>query len=290
VTVTPHDTPKPRRSHQSARPLSLAFNLCCLPGDSFPVLSGAGPIYLAPDTKPVCPNMATATPLGPPGAQTAQKQHAGLLELDAQPASVFPRARHGRSLPRCGELTFRTPARHRAPNREPGRILVPGDGAAGDQEAQNRPACPATAATLRPQAHMPSCNRQVTSTWIHMAKPGPASAPRGHAPLYTDTLSLARTISADFVRDDDQVPWLTDVYRSSSSAYRGCPADASGGLAVQAYGSHKLRERSARPSAYKKGIRKTPDVAPLPNLATWDASRQSCQGLHQRQWPGHGYS
>jgi hypothetical protein len=29
------------------------------------------------------PNMATATPLGPPGAQTAQKQHAGLLELDA---------------------------------------------------------------------------------------------------------------------------------------------------------------------------------------------------------------
>ena len=78
---------------------------------------------------------------------------------------------------------------------------------------------------LRPQAHMPSCNRQVTSTWIHMAKPGPASAPRGHAPLYTDTLSLARTISADFVRDDDQVPWLTDVYRSSSSAYRGCPAE-----------------------------------------------------------------
>jgi len=33
------------------------------------------------------------------------------------------------------------------PNREPGRILIPGDGAAGDQEAQNRPACPAMAAT-----------------------------------------------------------------------------------------------------------------------------------------------
>ena len=35
--------------------------------------------------KPVCPNMATATPLGPPGPQTAEKQHAGLLKLDVQP-------------------------------------------------------------------------------------------------------------------------------------------------------------------------------------------------------------
>jgi nitrogen-specific signal transduction histidine kinase len=30
--------------------------------------------------------MATATHLGLPGAQTSQKQHAGLLELDAQPS------------------------------------------------------------------------------------------------------------------------------------------------------------------------------------------------------------
>jgi len=29
--------------------------------------------------------------------------------------------RRGRPLPRCGELTFRTPARHRAPNQEPGK-------------------------------------------------------------------------------------------------------------------------------------------------------------------------
>jgi hypothetical protein len=82
------------------------------------------------------------------------------------------------------------------PNREPGRILIPGDGAAGDQGAQNRPACPAMAArdacglsrlndllALWSQAHMPSCNRQVTSTSVHMAKPGPASAHRAHAPL-----------------------------------------------------------------------------------------------------------
>jgi hypothetical protein len=38
--------------------------------------------------KPVCPNMATATPLGPAGVQTAQKQYAGLLELDAQPSAA----------------------------------------------------------------------------------------------------------------------------------------------------------------------------------------------------------
>ena len=38
--------------------------------------------------KQVWPNMATATPLGLPGAQTAQEQHAGLLELDAQPSAA----------------------------------------------------------------------------------------------------------------------------------------------------------------------------------------------------------
>jgi hypothetical protein len=36
---------------------------------------------------------------------------------------------------------------------------------------------------LWPQAHLPSCNRQVTSTSIHMAEPGSASAARGHTPL-----------------------------------------------------------------------------------------------------------
>jgi hypothetical protein len=82
-----------------------------------------------------------------------------------------------------------------APNRGPGRTLIPGDGAAGDQRAQNRPACPAMRLrdacglsrndflALWSQAHLPSCNRQVTSTSIHMARPGPATAPRSHAPL-----------------------------------------------------------------------------------------------------------
>ena len=158
--------------------------------------------------KPVCPNMATATPLGPPEPRRQRSSTAGSSSRTRShppPASVFPKTRHGRSLSRCGELTFRTP---RAPNQEPGRILIPGDGAAGDQEAPNRPAYPAWRPrdacslschndflTLWSQSHTPSCNRQAKSTSIHVAKPGPANAPRGHSPLQTDKLSLARTIS-----------------------------------------------------------------------------------------------
>ena len=63
------------------------------------------------------------------------------------PESIFPRARRGRSLPWCGELTFRTPPRHRVPEPGTWKVLIPGDGAAGDQGAQNRRACPVMAAT-----------------------------------------------------------------------------------------------------------------------------------------------
>jgi hypothetical protein len=103
--------------------------------------------------KPVGPNMATATPLDPPRAQTAQ-QHAGLPELDAQPSVAGIGLPEG-AAPKVSapvqvrRAHIRIPARHRAPNQEPGRILIPGDGAAGDQEAQNRPACAAIAATRR---------------------------------------------------------------------------------------------------------------------------------------------
>jgi hypothetical protein len=45
--------------------------------------------------KPVCPNMATATPLRPPGPGAAQEQHAGLLELDAQPSATRIRLPEG---------------------------------------------------------------------------------------------------------------------------------------------------------------------------------------------------
>ena len=76
--------------------------------------------------------------LGPPRAQTAQKQHAGLLELDAQPSVASIRLPEGAapkvSAPcRCGELTS---GHLRGIGPEPRNlegILIPGDGAAGDQ-------------------------------------------------------------------------------------------------------------------------------------------------------------
>jgi hypothetical protein len=104
-------------------------------------------------SKPVGPEHGDRHSLGPPRAQTPQERHAGLLELDVQPsaASICPPGGRGRSLSWCGELTFRTPTRHRAPDQQPGRILIPGDGAAGDQGAQDRLANPAMAATRRLQ-------------------------------------------------------------------------------------------------------------------------------------------
>jgi hypothetical protein len=71
--------------------------------------------------KPVCPNVATGTPLGPPGAETAQKQcAAGLLKLDAQPSAARIRLPEGaarKSLPLSSELAFRDTYAASGPNR-----------------------------------------------------------------------------------------------------------------------------------------------------------------------------
>ena len=67
------------------------------------------------------------------------------------PESVFPRAARKASASvrrACIPGTYTTAG----PDREPGRILIPGNGAAGDQGAQNRPACPGMAATRRLRA------------------------------------------------------------------------------------------------------------------------------------------
>ena len=76
--------------------------------------------------------MATATALGPPGAETAQEQHARLLELDAQPSATRIRLPEGAA--RKVSVSVRRaciPDTYAAsgPNRETGRILIPGDGA-----------------------------------------------------------------------------------------------------------------------------------------------------------------
>ena len=106
--------------------------------------------------KPVS-NMATAVALGPPGSRRRRRSTPGCtswMRNHPPPESVFRRARHGRSLRRCGELAFRTLTRHRARTRslEGSRSLAteqPGSG------AQNRPACPAMAATRRLRAVPP---------------------------------------------------------------------------------------------------------------------------------------
>jgi hypothetical protein len=140
--------------------------------------------------------MATATPLGPPEAQTAQKQYAGSLEVDAQPSAARIRLPEGAAR-KVSALVRRAciPDTSAASGPEPGtekdpdprrrisglRIGLPA------RQCRLRDACGLSRLNdlLAPwsQAHLPSCNRQVTSTSIHMARPGPASVPRGHAPL-----------------------------------------------------------------------------------------------------------
>src|SRR5689334_1533832 len=85
--------------------------------------------------------------LGSPETQTVQKQHAWSLELDAQPSAArirLPRGRGAEGLCLGAASLQYIPDASAAsgPEPEPARALIPGDGAAGDQEAQNRTACP----------------------------------------------------------------------------------------------------------------------------------------------------
>jgi hypothetical protein len=81
--------------------------------------------------------MASALPSARRGLD-AQKQHAGLPALDTQPSAASIRLPEGAAPKvsarrRVRRAHIRTPARHQAPNKEPGRVLIPGDGATGDQ-------------------------------------------------------------------------------------------------------------------------------------------------------------
>lgn len=58
-----------------------------------------------------------SSPLGPPGPRRRRSSTPGCSSWTRNhppPESAFLRARHGRSLPRCSKLAFRTPTRHRA--------------------------------------------------------------------------------------------------------------------------------------------------------------------------------
>ena len=86
--------------------------------------------------KPVCPDMATTTAPRPAGAQTAQEQHAGLLKLDAQPSAASIRLPEGAARKVSASVRracIPDTCAASGPNRGPGKIPIPGDGAAGDQ-------------------------------------------------------------------------------------------------------------------------------------------------------------
>jgi hypothetical protein len=148
--------------------------------------------------KPVGPNMATATPLGPPGgldsAEAARRVARVRRRRHPPPADVFPRAQHRRSLlsaassyPDTYAASGPGPGTWKDP--DPRRRSSRGSGAQNGPARQwwLRDACGLSRLNdflaLWSQAHTRSCSRQVTSTSIRMVKPGPAGAPRGHAPL-----------------------------------------------------------------------------------------------------------
>jgi hypothetical protein len=115
-------------------------------------------------------------------------------------------------------------------------------------------------------------------------------------------LPLFKSVSdliADSVRTMISCPWRTGTYRSSSSAHCGRLMERFG-VAMPFIPWDCIRERSARPSASQKSIRKTSDVAPLPNLALYENQarrlrrrgprrqrRRSALGRPARRTPGH---
>jgi hypothetical protein len=153
--------------------------------------------------------MATATPSARRGPRRPRSSTPGCpswAHSHPPPLSVLPESAARKILVWRAHIPDTYTAS--APNQQPGRILIPGDGAAGDQGLSIGPparrwrlgdACGLSRLNdfLAPwsQAHLPSWNRQVTSTSIHMARPGPASVPPRSRTAKADTLSLARTIS-----------------------------------------------------------------------------------------------
>jgi len=98
--------------------------------------------------------MATATPLGPPGPQTAQKQHAGLLKLDAQPSAAIRLPEGAARKVSASVRRACIPDTYAASGPGPGTWKDPDPRRRSSRGsgAQKRPACPAMAATRRLRA------------------------------------------------------------------------------------------------------------------------------------------
>jgi hypothetical protein len=222
------------------------------------------------------PDMAAATPparRGPDAAEAArQVARAGRAAIRRQHPSSL-RARHGNVCPGAASSHSGRLRGHRAPNQQTERILIPSDGTAGDQglriglparRRRLRDACGLSRLNdfpaLRPQAHMPSRNRQVTSTATRMAKPGPASVPtvthrykRAHclwfeqfqidAPMFVKAFFL----HCGYRRDpgfaecghdgDGRSRWRAGSYQVTRSAGQRGPGAAGGSLGGQRVGA-----------------------------------------------------
>ena len=164
----------------------------------------------AQTSRPEHGDLHSPRPAESPDSAEAARRVARVGRAAIRSQHPFSRGRRTEALcPRAGAASLH-PDTYAASGPEPGTWKDPDPRRRSSRGsgAQNRPACAAIAVTRRLrlvpsqrflalwcQAHTPSCSRQVTSTSIRMVKPGPAGAPRGHAPLRTDTLSLARTIS-----------------------------------------------------------------------------------------------
>ena len=155
-----HDPPQPRRALLGDVPVPdgqvRAAHGRGQPGPAGE-LAGGGKAGDVPDLgqmsmpRPVCPNMAAATPsarLGPRRRRSSTPGRSRWTRSHLPPESVLPEARR-----KVSALVRRAylPDTSAAPGPEPGtwKDPDPGGGAAGDQSAQDRPACPAMAATRR---------------------------------------------------------------------------------------------------------------------------------------------
>ena len=169
--------------------------------------------------KPVGPNMATATPRldgGPRRRRSSTPGRSRRTRSHLRPESVFPRARHGRSLPRRGERTRRWRLRDARGLSGRNDFLAPGS-----------------------QAHLPSCNRQATPTSVHIAEPGPAAAPRGHAPpqrahcLWPEQFQIADYLCLPSLTE---LMWHRAI--SSGSVHASCRAAQAPGPALRNWPDH----------------------------------------------------
>jgi hypothetical protein len=121
--------------------------------------------------------MATATPSarrGPRRRRSSTPCRSSWTRSHPPPASVLPESAARKVSASVRRACIPNTYAASGPNREPGRILIPGDGAAGDQglriglpapQWRLRDACGLSRLNdflaLWSQAHLPSCNRQV---------------------------------------------------------------------------------------------------------------------------------